>query len=1063
MAVPSFSFSFTYDVFLSFRGEDTRYGFTGNLYRALRDRGIHTFIDDEELRKGDEITSALEKAIEGSRIFIIVFSLNYASSSFCLNELAYILPHAKRNALLVLPLFYDVVPSHVRHHTGSFGEALDAHEKRFRGMSQGFELNIEKLNKWKMALRRAANLSGYHFKHGEEYEYQFIERIVELVSKKINRAPLHVGDYPVGLEARVLEVKLLLEVGSDDVVHLVGIHGLGGIGKTTLALALYNSIADHFEGLCFLENVRENSNKHGLHHLQRILLSQVLGENNINITSVRQGISMMQHRLRQKKILLILDDVDKHEQLQAIVGRPDWFGPGSRVIITTRDKQLLSCHLVEKLYKVKKLEKNNALRLLSWKGFRTEEVDTSYLNVMDRVLAYASGHPLALEVIGSKLFSKSVKEWESAIKQYEKIPSNQILEVLKVSFDALEEVEKSVFLDIACCFKGYALSEIEDILRAHYGDCMKYHIGVLVEKSLMKYGYNSVVTLHDLIEDMGKEIVREKSPKNPGKRSRLWSPEDIIQVLEDNSGSGEIEIICLNSSLPDKEEIVGWNRKAFKKMKNLKTLIIKKGKFSEGPKYLPNSLRVLEWLKYPSQGLPPDFRSKKLAICKLPSSSFGSLELAEFSKKFMNMTLLNFDECEGLTHIPDVSGLPNLEKVSFKNCKSLVTIHDSFGFLGKLNSLSAVGCSKLRSFPPLKLTSLENLELSYCHSLESFPEILEKMGKITELVLEDCHIKELPFSFHNLTELQTLQLRWCPILRLPSSIVMMPKLAQIIAWESKGWLFPKQVDGEEKGSSMVSSNVDCLVLSGCKLSDDFFPVIPEWFSNVKDLDLSRNNFTVLPECISNCHSLCKLTLDSCHSLQEIRGIPPNIRHLSARNCKSFTSSCRSTLLNQKLHEAGNTMFWLSGAKFPEWFDHHGRGPSCSFWVGNKFPSIALCIAIGQTHIEQVEIVGPIMIINGIECSFDEEEDPYLYMLPHHTHIFDLQHIVFSDYLDRYVSENEWNHVEITYSVEQRFNKKDKHAVTPISIENGIYVLKQRSSMEDIQFTDPHKKRRLDVV
>jgi len=264
----------------------------------------------------------------------------------------------------------------------------------------------------------------------------------------------------------------------------------------------------------------------------------------------------------------------------------------------------------------------------------------------------------------------------------------------------------------------------------------------------------------------------------------------------------------------------------------------------------------------------------------------------------MNMTLLNFDECEGLTHIPDVSGLPNLEKVSFKNCKSLVTIHDSFGFLGKLNSLSAVGCSKLRSFPPLKLTSLENLELSYCHSLESFPEILEKMGKITELVLEDCHIKELPFSFHNLTELQTLQLRWCPILRLPSSIVMMPKLAQIIAWESKGWLFPKQVEGEEKVSSMVSSNVDCLVLSGCKLSDDFFPVIPEWFSNVKDLDLSRNNFTVLPECISNCHSLCKLTLDSCHSLQEIRGIPPNIRHLSARYCKSFTSSCRSTLLNQ---------------------------------------------------------------------------------------------------------------------------------------------------------------------
>lgn len=84
------------------------------------------------------------------------------------------------------------------------------------------------------------------------------------------------------------------------------------------------------------------------------------------------------------------------------------------------------------------------------------------------------------------------------------------------------------------------------------------------------------------------------------------------------------------------------------------------------------------------------------------------------------------------------------------------------------------------------------------------------------------------------------------------------------------------------------------------------------------------------------------------------------------------------------------------------------------------------------------------------------------MLPHHTYIFDLQNIVFPDYLDRFVSENEWNHVEITYSVKQRFKGKDKHEVTPISIENGIYVFKQKSSMEDIQFTDPHKKRRLDV-
>jgi hypothetical protein len=155
----SFSCNFSYDVFISFRGTDTRFGFTGNLYKALSDKGIRTFIDEKELQKGDKITPSLLKNIEDSRIAIIVFSENYAASSFCLDELVHIIHYFKARSRLVLPIFYGIEPSHVRYHNGSYGEALEKHEARLKNNKK----NIDRLLKWKMALTQTASLSGYHF------------------------------------------------------------------------------------------------------------------------------------------------------------------------------------------------------------------------------------------------------------------------------------------------------------------------------------------------------------------------------------------------------------------------------------------------------------------------------------------------------------------------------------------------------------------------------------------------------------------------------------------------------------------------------------------------------------------------------------------------------------------------------------------------------------------------------------------------------------------------------------------------------------------------------------
>lgn len=220
-------------------------------------------------------------------------------------------------------------------------------------------------------------------------------------------------------------------------------------------------------------------------------------------------------------------------------------------------------------------------------------------------------------------------------------------------------------------------------------------------------------------------------------------------------------------------------------MKNLKTLIIRGGHFSKGPKHLPNSLRVVEWWRYPSEYLPYDFHPKKLAIFKLPRSCVTSLKLTDILKKFINMKILNFDYADCLTEIPDVSSLLNLETFSFENCEKLITIHESVGFLDKLKVFRAKGCSKLRRFPPIKLISLEQLNLSFCENLESFPQILWKMENITELGLEETPIKEFPCSFQNLTR-NNIELRYCGTFRLPNNIFRIQIWLTLLLGSRKG-------------------------------------------------------------------------------------------------------------------------------------------------------------------------------------------------------------------------------------------------------------------------------------
>ncbi|KAL4317339.1 hypothetical protein AHAS_Ahas15G0375200 [Arachis hypogaea] len=973
----SFGYAFTYDVFISFRGTDTRYGFTGNLYQALYRKGIHTFFDDKELWKGEGITPSLLKAIEESRIAIVVFSKNYASSSFCLVELVKIMECIKGKGRWVFPVFYDVDPSDVRHQKGSYREALTKHEERFKDDME----KLEKVQKWRAALHQAANLSGNDFKLEREYEHAFIEKIVKEISNRIARVPLHVADYPVGLESRVLKVNSLLNGGSNRGAHMLGIYGVGGIGKTTIAKAVYNLIADQFEGLCFLENVREKSIKHDLAYLQEMVLCKILGEKAIQLTSVSEGISLIKQRFKRKKVLLVLDDVHKLEQLQAIAGSPNWFDSGSIIIITTRDKHLLASHMVERTYQVKEYDRKEALELFMWNAFKCDNVDPSYVDISNKVVSYASGLPLALVVIGSNLYGKSVQEWISALEEYKKIPNEDIQSKLKVSFDALSEYHKNIFLDIACCFKGYHLEEVENILHAHHDVSPKLGISVLVEKCLINIDMNGYVTQHDLIQDMGQEIVRQESPKDPGKRSRLWLPEDVIQVLQENTGTSEVELIILEAPM---SKVIEWDGEAFKMM------------------------------------------------------------------EFVDLSVLDFSWNYWIKHIPDVSGAPNLKELCFEGCENLVKIDESVGFLGKLIKLNVECCTKLRNLPSLMLPSLRYLFISTCYSLESFPEILGKMENIRYLYMVRTSIRELPYSICNLTRLKELSMESFENVVLPSSIFKFRELGSLRFSIGHEVLLSNDEEDTEEESSVSCSTPTCLDLFHCNLSDNFLGIFLARFPNVQELKLSHCDFTILPACIKNCHFLRILDICYCENLKEIRGIPPKIEELDATGSTSLSCWSRELLLNKKLHEeVGKKKFILPGTSIPSWYEHQSSGQPISLWFRNQFPAISLSFLFK----EEFETHGVILPQLKLVTNGNQHESlrfPTIFdYRPGHISIYDLEDIAGEQF-----QQNEWNQAVVYVSNSyEYFMRRQLRPEEMGNVEIGVHIIKERSSMNDIQFTN----------
>ncbi|KAK7349499.1 hypothetical protein VNO77_06917 [Canavalia gladiata] len=926
-------------VFLSFRGDDTRKGFTDHLFASLERRGIKTFKDDYDLERGEVISLELSKAIEESMFALIVLSPNYASSTWCLDELQKIV-ECKALGQVAFPIFYGVDPSDVRHQRGSFAKAFREHEEKFKE-------DRKKVERWRHALREVASFSGWHSK--DQHEAALIETIVGYVQKRlIPRLTSHI-DNLVGIDSRMKEINSLIGIRLND-VRFIGIWGMGGIGKTTIARLMYEAIKEEFKVSCFLENIREVSKTNGLVHIQKELLYH-LNIRSSDFYNFHDGKKIIANSLSNKKVLLVLDDVSEISQLENLAGKQEWFGPGSRVIITTRDKHLLMTHEVHKICKARGLAQNEALQLFCLQAFKRDQPDKEYLNLCKEVVEYTRGLPLALEVLGAHLHGRTVEVWHSALKQIRSLPHSKIQGTLKISYDDLQPMEKDMFLDIACFFKGMDIDEVINTLE-NCGCHPKIGIDILIERSLVTLDkMNNKLGMHDLIQEMGRNVVFQESPNNPGRRSRLWSQKDIDHVLTKNKGTDEIQSIVLNLVQPYEAR---WSTEAFSNISQVRLLKLCVTQLPLGLNSLPSALKVLHWRGCPLKTLPLTNQLDEVVDLKMCHSRIEQLWHGTKFLKMLKSIDLSFSK--NLKQTPDFVGVPNLESLVLEGCISLSGVHPSLVHHKKLVLMNLKDCKRLKALPcKMEMSSLKDLNLSGCSEFKYLQEFGESMEHLSMLSLEGTAITKLPSSLgclvglailnlkncknlvclpdtiHKLESLIVLNVSGCSKLRslpevlkeiksleelyasesaieeLPSSVFYLENLREISFAGCKGpvskstntfflpfeWLFGNQ---QSPTGFRLPSSLPCLPslrninLSYCNLSEESMPDDFCRLSSLLILDLTGNNFVSLPSCISKLSKLQYLSLNWCKNLQRLTELPSSIRQLDASNCSSLETS-----------------------------------------------------------------------------------------------------------------------------------------------------------------------------
>ncbi|QHO22372.1 hypothetical protein HN51_046255 [Arachis hypogaea] len=897
-------------IFISFRGADTRKGFTDHLYAALERRGcIKTFKDDHDLESGEIISEGLIKGIQESMFALVVLSPNYASSRWCLDELQNIVECREKFNQVVFPIFYGVESSDVRYQRGTFEEAFRKHEERFKE-EKG------KVQRWRDALQKVASYSGWDSK--DKHEAALIETIVDHIQKLlIPKLPSWVGNL-VGVESRMKKLNSLIGMQLDD-VRFIGIRGMGGIGKTTTARLIYESIEEQFNFSCFLANIREVSAKNGIVHIQRELLSHLSVRSNY-FHNLYDGVKIIANSLHNKKVLLVLDDISERSQLENLAGKQEWFGPGSRIIITTRDKHLLMTHGVHQTCELEGLVQKEALHLFCLKAFKQDQPKSKYQKLCNEVVEYTRGLPLALEVLGSHLCGRTLEAWHNALKQIRSSPHPEIQNSLKISFESLSSTEREIFLDIACFFKGMDKDEVVEVLE-NCGHFSQIGIEILIEKSLVTLGRRNQLEMHDLLQEMGKNIVFQESPNDPGKRSRLWSQDDISRVLSQNKGTEAIQAIVDYARAQPYE--ARWFSELIQPAAHYYQLYEAKWSSEESKSFVESeeiqaivesytARRKSEEIqaivdydrpynaRWSSEEIQAIFEDIQAIVAYV--RPYEARWSSEAFSKTSNIRLLKIRNACCLSHgldclpyalrVLDWHGCP-LKTLPLTDQLDVVDINLSWSkieqlwhgtkILHKLKCINLSFSGNLNQTPDfVEVPNLQSLVLEGCTSLTEIHSSVMQLKKLVQLNLKGCkRLKALPGKME-MSSLKVLNLSGC------SNMNTVPDFGNCM-----GHLAELHLDGT--AVTELPSSLGCLVglvllhLQNCM----YLVCLPDTIHKLKSLKVLNVSYCSklrsLPECLQEMNNLEELYASNIEELPLFLYYLGNIKAVSFAGCKGPTS------------------------------------------------------------------------------------------------------------------------------------------------------------------------------